>query len=487
MKIPSRKLDTAHRSAEDVALLRCEIALEQKDRADYEGAQDSMRPLWQGVGAEPRIEGLSVPVAAEVLLCTGILTAWIGSKTQIKSAPESAKNLITKAIRYFGSDQPRVAAAQVELAYCYWWNGEINEARVMVREALDKLTTAGITKARALIKLVIIEHSSSRYTEALKILTDNESLFKRIRDPNTKGQYHYHLAMTLEEIAVAEKRDDYFQEAINEYKKADYHLKLAKNPVYRASLKNNIAVLLSNLSRFSDAHKQLDEARRLTVSFKDKARTAQIDWTRAEVLNAEGKFKEAESVARKAASALEKGGHQCLVTDALITQATALSRLGYKERAHFILQRAIEVALEVHAFNKAGLAALTLIEEVDNLPPATVRAAYQQAREWLAQAESQNILLRLTSAAEKVVSGLSEGETTEALLTGPTSLQDRMLQYEQTLIKEALVQSNGSVTHAASLLGLSYQALCYMIETRHSDLIKDRRPIRRRVPKVKAR
>jgi len=55
-----------------------------------------------------------------------------------------------------------------------------------------------------------------------------------------------------------------------------------------------------------------------------------------------------------------------------------------------------------------------------------------------------------------------------------------MLKHESTLIRQALVQSNGSVTHAASLLGVSYQALCYMIENRHKDLLKERTPIRRR-------
>jgi len=480
MKIRPPKPVTSHQISNDEALRRCQTALDQKDRGDHEGAQETMRALWQGVGSRPRIKGLNVPVAAEVLLCTGILTAWIGSKTQIKGAAETGKNLITKAIRYFGTDRPRVAAAQVELAYCYWWNGEVNEARIMLREALDKLTTEGNTKAQALIKLIIIEHSSSRYTEALRILTENESLFRKAHDPNTKGKYHYHFAMTLEEIAAAEKRDDYFQAAVREYEKADHYLKLAKNPIYRASLKNNIAVLLLNLSRYKEAHKQLDEARRLTVSFKDKARTAQIDWTRAEVFNAEGKFKEAEAVARRAASALERGGQQCLVSDALTVQAIAVARQGHKERALFIFQTAIEAALQVDAFNKAGLAALTLIEEVDNLSPEMLQAAYRQAGEWLKESQSQNILVRLTKAAGKVFSDIDKTEATEIVLTWPCNLQELMLQYEKTLIRQALEQTNGSVTRAASLLGMSYQAVCYMIEGRHKDLLAARTPIRRR-------
>lgn len=85
-------------------------------------------------------------------------------------------------------------------------------------------------------------------------------------------------------------------------------------------------------------------------------------------------------MARKAASALEKAGHQCLVADALITQGIALARSRKTERAQFIFQSAIEVAHKVDALNKAGLAALTMIEEVSDLSPATLHAAYQQAR-----------------------------------------------------------------------------------------------------------
>lgn len=99
-------------------------------------------------------------------------------------------------------------------------------------------------------------------------------------------------------------------------------------------MKNNVGLLLFSLSRYKEAHKYLDEARRLSASFKDKARTAQIDESIAQVFIAQGKFKEGEAAARRAALALEKAGHQCLVADALITQGIALARLHQAERAN---------------------------------------------------------------------------------------------------------------------------------------------------------
>lgn len=280
---------------------------------------------------------------------------------------------------------------------------------------------------------------------------------------------------------------EYFGRAIGEYEKADRHFSLAQNPVYRADVKNNVGFLLYKLSRFKEAHKYLNEARRLAVSFRDKARAAQIDETRAQVLIAEGKLKEAELVARKAAAALERGGHKCLVADALITQGIALARARKRERAQFIFQRAIEVALEVDAQSKAGLAALALIEEVDQLSPPMLQSSYQRAREWLADSQSQGVLIRLNEAAGKVVSSvrteLSTDEATEVLLTKQCDLQEKMLKYERSMIKQALAQTSGSVTRAASLLGLTHQGLAYVIQARHKDLLKERSPVRRRLRK----
>ena len=486
MKLASLKLDTSHLSRDDEALSRCEFALDLKDKADYTNALQIMRPLWRGIGERPEIKQLRPASAAEVLLCTGILTGWIGSRNQIKDAQEIARNLITESISYYEShnDIRKIAEAQSEIAYCYWRDGQVNEARIMLQEALERLPPAGLKRARALLKLAVVEQSATRYHDALKVLTDNTPLFAKVRQHTVKGDYHNELAITLEEIAVADRRDDYFQRALTEYEAAEHQFKIAKNHIYRACVKNNVAVVLSKLGRFREAHKHLDRARELTVRYKDRTRTAQIDCTRAELLIAEGKLKAATAVARRAASALEKVGHRSWLADALISQATALARLGKQERAHAVLQRTIEVAHEADALNKAGLAALTLIEEVDCLSPDTLQAAYQQARDWLADSQSREVLRRLNAAAGKLAASvrqeLSRDEAIDLLLRKPCDLDQKLLEYEHDLIKQALAQANGSVTHAANLLGKTYQGLAYMIETKHKDLMTVRTPVRRR-------
>src|SRR5712691_10799373 len=159
MRITSRKLHTAHLSANEEALVRCQAALELKDKGDYNGAREMMGRLWKRIGDRPETKVLHVSVAAEVLLCAGILTSWIGSKEGIKEAQEFAKNLISESVAFFESigDGKKVASARAELAYCYWREGALDEARIIFLESLEKLTAESNTRARTLLRLAIVE------------------------------------------------------------------------------------------------------------------------------------------------------------------------------------------------------------------------------------------------------------------------------------------------------------------------------------------
>lgn len=482
----SLKLNTAHLNANDEALRRCKHALEQKDRSDYAGALQTMRPLWKQVGERPKLTGLDSLVAAEVLLCAGILTSWIGSRNQIGDAQELAKNLITQSITLFESskDVTKVAVAQSEIAYCYYREGTLNEARSWLQEALKKLTFEGAARARAVLKLSTVEWTAGRFREALELLYNNEPLFRKISNPTIKGGYHSELAIVHRNLATTENRVEYFRRAINEYKEAERQFRLAQNSIYRADVINNVGFLLFKLSRYKEAHKYLHEARRLTVRLKDKARTAQIDESRAQVLIAEGHLVEAETIARRAVSSLKKSGHFCIMAEALITHGIALARSDRTAHAHFVFRQAMEAAHQVNALNIAGLAALTLIEEIETLSPDLLQAAYRQAREWLANSQSPDLKLRLADVAGRVVASihteLSADEATEILLNEPGGLRAQLEKHEGVVIKRALAQVDGRVTHAALLLEMRYQSLAYIIERRHPDLLKRRTPIRRR-------
>jgi len=416
------------------------------------------------------------------------LTSWIGSKEGIENAQELAKNLISESISLYEAlgDLTKVAACRAEIAYCYFREGALDEARIMLTEALQQLSIQGNTRARALLKLITVEWSASRYDVALELLTDNAALFRRITDHTIRGNYHNEHAIVLRHLAKSDplKREELLQLAISEYKSADRHFQLAKNKVFRATVKNNLGLIFFNLSRFRDAYGSIAEARRLAVSVKDKCLIAQFDESRAQVLIAQGKLKEAESVMRGAVRVLEKSGQQCLLAEALTTYGIALARLGKRDQAQFNFQRAMEVAHQVGALNKAGLGALTLIEEVADLAPDVLDKAYDRAIEWLATSQSQEVLQRLIAVTKKIRANSSVDVNDEnasgALLNTKCDLTQEKLKHERELIRQALAKVDGRLTRAASLLGTTYQGLAYIIEKRHPDLLKERSPIRRR-------
>lgn len=491
MKTTSPKLDTDFLITNDEALRRCQAGLDLRDRSDYEGVREIMHPLWKRVGQHPEVTGLGPQVVAEVLLCVGILTSWLGSREGIEESQEVAKNLISKGITLFESagDLHKVAASRAEIAYCYFREGALNEARIMLTEALEKLPTEGNTRARALLKLTTVEWSASRYNVALSILTENAYLFKKVTNHTTRGNYHNEHAIVLRHLAKSDplQKDDLLQQAIREFKAADHHFRLAKNKVFQATVKNNLGLIFFNLSRFKDAHSYIADARKLAVSVRDKPLTAQFDESRAQVLIAQRRVKEAEFVARGAVRALEKSGHQCLLAEALTTYGIALARQGKTDQAQFNFQRAMEVARQVDALSKAGLAALTMIEELDDLSRTILQSSFQRASEWLANAQSTELVARFAAAANKVYVALNgeltTEEATEALLNKPFDLHEEVLKLENALIRHTLAKVNGSLTRAAEQMGMTYQGLAYIIQSRHPELLKERSPVRRRAPR----
>jgi len=488
MRTASPKLDISHLTPNEQAELRCRTALELKDRNEYDAAREAMVPIWNGnIGSRPNTKGLSDAVAAEVLLTTGILTGWLGSRSEIKKADDYARDLITESITLFEAlhDSRKVAEARTELAWCYWRAGANDEARILSNEALKRLTIGGNARANALIVLSFVEWAESRHKEVLRILTENASLFERITNHTFKGTYHNQLGITFRAIgAASRKRSDYFQRAINEYRAADEEFKLAKNLVYRAHVKNNIGNVLRELGRYREAHQYLEQARRLFMRVGDKVRVAQVDDTRAQVFIAEGKYAQAELTARAAARSFEKAGRQCFLAETLTNQGIALARMREPQRARFIFQQAIEIAHQAGSLNRAGLAALTMIEEVDTLPLDVQSVAFEQAREWLASSQSPDIRPRLKAARKKLAaqeqSEPQSIDVREVLFNQSHDLRAEVLKYEHDLIGETLAKVNGKVTHAAEILGINRQTLAHMIERKYPDLLKKRTPVHRR-------
>ena len=137
---------------------------------------------------------------------------------------------------------------------------------------------------------------------------------------------------------------------------------------------------------------------------------------------------------------LEHSERHALLTESLTTHATALARLGQYGAALTTFRRALDLTQRIGSQVRAAEVAL---------------AVFQEMGDRLAVVEEQ-----LPITGRKLI------EEVRAL--------------EHKLIKHALESTEGSITYAARNLGMSYQALTYMLETRHKDLLPERSPSRRR-------
>lgn len=405
-----RRMDDPTLSRDERVRLRCQLAKELEEAGNYEAARGVMGDLWQRIGEKPEVENLDKQTAGEVLLRAGALTGWIGSTKQIEGVQEIAKNLISESITIFESlgDMTKAVEGQTELAWCYWREGALDDARVILRDALLRpIADDNDVKAAALLRSAIVEGSATHLNDALRILTESTPLFEASSNHALKGKFHVNLATTLKNLGISENRQDYTDRALIEYAAASFHFEQAGHTQYCALVENNLGMLFLAAAKFTEAHEHLDRARRLFVSLKNSGSIAQVDETRARAFLAEGRNVEAEKAVRAAIRTLEQGDERALLAEALTTHGTALARQDKHDQARLILQRAINVASQAGDLDGAGLAALTMLEELgDRLARDELYTIYERASDLLANSQHLKTLHRLQSCARRVLSAM---------------------------------------------------------------------------------
>ena len=416
-------------------------------------------------------------VEAEVLLRCGTLTRLLGNARNVAGAQEQAKDILSEAQRKFRSQRmlSKVSETQYELAMCYWWLGQHDEARVVLQDALKPLKDADLElKAKILIRRTIVEAWENRYHEALSILKEAEPVFSSANDA-LKGRWHGQRAIILLKLAATERRSDYADRAIIEFTAAIYHYERAKHERYCARNLNNLAFLFYKLGRYQDAHEHLDRAQLIFTKLKDTGNLAQVDETRARVLIAEKKYRDADRIMAGVVKTFEQGGESALLADALTVQGVVWARLGLHESSVNVLRRAMKVAQEAGALTQAGLAALTLVEEHGatwRLSESEVAKVYRRASDFLKGTQDAEDKERLLACALVVIKRLSGMQLHDKNF----SFYGAVHELEAKLIEQALELEEGSVSRAAKRLGLKHQSLSHMLRARHKKLLNKRTP-----------
>lgn len=413
-----RQIDEPGLSRNGQVMLRCQLAKELEEAGNYEAACGALGDRWQGIGLRPLLTELNDEAQALVLLRAGTLTGWLGSAQQISGAQESAKNLISESITLFESIglAERAIESQVELAWCYWREGAFEEAHTILKEALHRLPEAACElRAVAQVRLAEVERAAGRFSDALRILLENALLVETCQNDLLKGRFHSTLAMVLDILGVAERRQDYIDRALIEFTAASYHFELGGHTRYCARVENNLGFLCYRIQRFAEAHQHLARARSLFKSLKEEGSVAQVDDTRARAMVDEGRYTEAERIIRSAVHALEKGDEQASLSEAITTHAVVLARLNRPAPARAAFERAMQISEQVGHTEGIGYAALSLIEELAETLKADQRQFYYlRADQALAYTQRADMLERLRNCARRLIEA-SRSKETDAL------------------------------------------------------------------------
>ncbi|HEX8499139.1 MAG TPA: helix-turn-helix domain-containing protein [Pyrinomonadaceae bacterium] len=475
-------------SHEEDALRRCGLSKSYLDAGDYERAREAMGALWQRAGERPSAAGLGERAAAEVLLQSGRLTGAIGGARRVGGAEETAKDLFTEAAVLFErlGDAEKVAESRAELGLCYWREGAYEEARAVLRSALDGLAgSGGEQRGATLVRLAVVEFSARRYDSVLRLLEQAAPLVEASTSDYLKGCFHNHRAVTFRALADVGGDDEMRDRALVEYAAASYHFEQAGHTRYHAHTENNLAVLFNNIGRREEAHRHLARARSLFAALKDTASVAQCDDTLARVLTAEGRHEEAVRAASAAVRGLGEGDRRALLAEALTTLGVAQARAGDEEEARRSLTLAAETAAAAGDRAGAGAAALALAEELHaHMTSAEVCETYARAYDLLAGSRDAATLARLSACARRAVGSLSSpradgaGHGSVDERWAGFSLKKEVLRYESELISRALREADGVVSRAAKLLGFRHhQTFVALLNNRHKGLLHARTPI----------
>lgn len=494
-------------SLDEAVLACCSRALEREAAGDYEAATELLADYWVGVGERPKVDGLRDEAKAELLLRAGALSGKIGRAEQLKGTQEMAKDLISYSSRLYDELRlpEKVAEAQLELAICYWREGGRDEARDTLKLAIQRNPVVeSEQRLKSLVTLGLIESSASRYHEALRIYADVAPLLSRNNNHLLRGSFHNQYALAYKNLGKLERRFDYVDRAFIEFSAAAYHFEQSGNIRYLALVENNLGYLFLVAKKPVEAHQHLNRARALLVKLRDKGIIAQVDEVRAQAFLAQRLYSQAESTVRGAVRTSEFGDEKLVLIESLITHGTALACLERFERSYAQLTRAIEVAHEADLKEKAGLAALTIVETLSSyVAPTRLREYYRDAESTLGPSPDPDTEERLGRSARKILamfdspepqprpvgmptpSPVEESIFLEANITDTSAsaigpLEAEVMRYEGELIQRALESVGGSVTRAARVLGITHQGLAFILNGRHQSLLTVRTPIRRR-------
>ena len=243
--------------------------------------------------AERAIDGVT-KTAPDGLLAHGMVAISRGDL-------ETAKDYLTAVA--FGATE-LAGRGKVQLAVAYWFGGEAQEAK-------DLLRAAGDSFEKFMLRAIIESEPPYRHSDALKLL-DKAAAFD-VR-PAMQARMHNQRGMVLRKMKE-------FDRAFQEYEAAIYFFEQDKSDCVPLVL-NNLAGVYLDCEQFQRAHERVDKA--ISLLGDDLPHLGKAYDQKARIFVAENNYADAKKCIERAVSVLRVSDRREWLSEALLTKAKIL-------------------------------------------------------------------------------------------------------------------------------------------------------------------
>lgn len=388
---------------------------------DTESLQKILQIIWN-VEETPDFNHYDEVIKAELLRIAGVFLSIYGKYSRnAKNFQPKAKDLLTNATELFEANNlfDKAAEAKINLAFCYWNLGEVNECQAIldVVEAEFSKNSLHPIYLQIRINRLLIYFFNQDIKSALKIIEEIDVSMRFCTDVRLQAMFH-------NQAGIFYRADKQYEKAVFHLNEAIRFAKKVNNKLFVAINLNNLAYLYKEVVDFQKAFDCISESISEVSKIKHQGFLAHALDTKALIYLDWNKTERALETINQSIEYFNRGEDFRGLTDALWTKIRCLFRLGDAEEGFSV-------------FAELGQIAQERIGEV---------------------------------AVQKFAKKLTE----EVYVLRHLPLAEESAEFKKSRVAKALVEANGTIGTAAKILGLnSHQALSDILNKQFPGLLQE--------------
>lgn len=388
---------------------------------NLELSQSIFAPIWDDISQDPDLDHFEPKTRADLYRLCGFFLSFYGYSKSLPDFQLRGKDLLTQSIELFDIvDLPDSSAeAQVMLALCYWYSGEIEESEAILSSIEQTFQGNELHPVYLQIKVnrLMAMYWKGQFQPGIEIIEQITTPMEFCRDVRLKTIFHNQAGILFNVLSQYETAIHHLSEAIRFAKRSNNKRFIALNL-------NNLAFSNKQLGRFDAAHDVLDRAEEIIRETGDFGWLPHMLDTRALIFIDQRKPIEALIQAERSIDLFSRGEDFAGLVDSLWTKCRCLIRL-------------------------------------DRLSEALINFA--ELKDLAA--------MRIGDSAVTKYADLFASET---YCIKDSGLSESVNEFKKFLILKAMRQANSGIVEASKILGLkNHQALSEMLNKQFPEIYEE--------------